>query len=931
MTKLPETIDIRHARTHNLKDVTVSIPRGRITVVTGVSGSGKSSLAYDTLYAEGQRRYVETLSPFARQMVKLAARPDVEEITGLPPAIAIDQRTALSGARSTVGSLTELSDYWRLLFARAGTPLCPVHHLPLAADPVAAMVEKTLALPPGSRVLILAPVMRSGKEPVHALLGELLQKGFMRFRIDGALAAFDAPPCAADWSAELPHTVDVVVDRVKIRPGLRERLASSLETAAGLAQGRTAVLCLEDNRLMRFSTRLACPECDFAFGALEPGRFSPNAPEGWCPSCRGAGETEGFLEELLVTSPSKSLEEGAIPHWGRENEANYKRLRPVADGLGFSLETPWRELPDGARDAVLRGSALTPSFPGILTELEHCWAESGAREKNALRRFRAMAPCRACGGTGLGPSASVVHLGESASSPTLPELLSWPISELRTFFAGLSFEGSRAVVARRLLEAIRSRLDFLCDVGVGYLQPGRRASTLSGGEMQRIRLASQIGSGLTGVLYVLDEPSIGLHPRDNRRLIAAIGRLRDEGNTVVVVEHDRETMESADWLIEMGPGAGEAGGSVTAEGTPPEVLRNPASLTGRCLSGALRAPERQRRRALPEKGWLELTGARGHNLKSVHLRVPVGAFTVVSGVSGSGKSSLIGGTLIPALRNVLGQGDFQKPLPFDGLEGAGFFDKVVSVDQAPIGRSPRSNPATFAGLFEGIREVFAQTQVARERGYGASRFSFNSRGGRCEACQGEGLVKIDMKFLPDVYVPCDVCGGSRFNRETLECRYRGKSIADVLEMTFGEAVKFFEPYPALRRRMQAFLDVGLGYLRLGQSATTLSGGEAQRVKLARELARPDAGRTLYVFDEPTTGLHFADIALLLKALFELTGRGNTVLVVEHNLEVIRAADHVVDLGPEGGEAGGRIVAAGSPADIAASPESMTGKFLGEVV
>lgn len=921
-----ETIRIRGARTHNLKNISLDLPRGRLVVITGVSGSGKSSLAFDTICAEGQRRYVESLSTYARQVMALLPRADVDEMTGLSPVISIEQKTTGSNPRSNVGTATEIVDYLRVLFARVGTPFCPVHGRALKAESVAGIVEATLRRPEGSKLMVLAP-LPPGRN-LREVVTEGLRAGFMRFRIEGVVETFEALP---ETLPETSGAVEVVVDRLRLRADQRERLAESVETALDLADGRVRIADMDSGETEDFSSKNACPLCDYTAGVLEPDLFSPNTPRGACPTCGGTGSVEAFDPDRVLVSDELSISQGALEGWGKEQAENFARIAPAARALGASLEAPWKSLSTEVRRGILLGCpemlALDPPFHGVLGELERLRGDEESPLARALDRYRGPCVCPECGGSGLGRTARNVRLGDMPDAKSLADLLNMPLADLADYFQSLSLPESKRLVAERLLEAVRVRLEFLQNVGVGYLTLGRRIETLSGGEHQRIRLAGLLGSGLTGLLYVLDEPSIGLHPVDNARLIRTLEDLRDIGNTVLVVEHDEDIMRAADWIVDLGPGAGEAGGYVLAEGRAEDLARSERSVTGRYLRGEHTVPGRPPIDArAADRAWLELRGARGHNLKNATLRVPLGCLTVVSGPSGSGKSSLVNDTLLPALFARL-QGGKRVPLPYADLLGAEQIDKVVVVDQSPIGRTPRSNPATYTGLFGLIREVFAQTQTARERGYGPGRFSFNTKGGRCEACQGDGVVRVEMQFLPDVYVTCEVCGGERYNRETLECRFKGRSIGDVLRMTVAEASELFHNHPQIERRLQALRDVGLGYVRLGQSAATLSGGEAQRVKLAAELARIETGRTFYVLDEPTTGLHFADVEELLGVLRRLTAQGNTVLVVEHNVEIMRTADWMVDLGPAGGEAGGRIVAEGTPAELSCDPESVTGPWL----
>ena len=933
---------IRGARTHNLKNIDLDLPRGRLVVVTGLSGSGKSSLAFDTLYAEGQRRYVESLSAYARQFLQLMEKPDVDLIEGLSPAIAIEQKAGLHNPRSTVGTVTEIHDYLRLLFARAGAPHCPDHpQQPLAAQSVAQMVDAALALPADSRVIVLAPVVRSRKGEFAELLADLQAQGFVRLRVDGAIVELHDLPKLARTEK---HSIDVVVDRLKVRPEARGRFAESFETALRVADGRALLLDTDNGTEQLFSSRHACALCAYSAPDLEPRLFSFNSPSGACPACDGLGRVDFFDESRVVEHPELSLATGAIPGWDRRNSYYFQLLASLARHAGVDIELPFGDLPEAFRRQVLHGTgdeaiAFTYSsergrkvtrrhpFEGVLPNLERRWRETDSPAvREALGRLRSARPCPACDGTRLRREARFVFVGEGRQRRAIFEIERAPLAVALAFFESLRLEGSRGEVAMRIVREIAARLRFLNDVGLSYLTLDRAADTLSGGEAQRIRLASQIGSGLTGVMYVLDEPSIGLHQRDNARLIATLKRLRDLGNTVLVVEHDEDAIRAADHVVDMGPGAGAHGGQVVAAGSPGEIERSAASLTGAFLAGRRRI-EVPAARVPPGLDWLRLRGARGNNLKEVDLDLPVGLFVCVTGVSGSGKSTLINDTLAAAVARHV-HGAAAEPAPYSAIEGLEHFDKIICVDQSPIGRTPRSNPATYTGLFTPIRELFAETPIARERGYEAGRFSFNVKGGRCETCQGDGLIKVEMHFLPDVYVPCDTCRGRRYNRETLEVLYKGRNIAEVLDLTVDDAAKFFSAVPLLARKLATLADVGLGYLRLGQSAITLSGGEAQRVKLSLELSKRDTGRTLYVLDEPTTGLHFHDVSLLLSVLHQLRNAGNTVVVIEHNLDVIKTADWVIDLGPEGGDEGGRIVAAGTPEAIAASADSHTGGHLG---
>ncbi len=937
-------IRIRGARTHNLRNIDLDLPRDQLVVITGLSGSGKSSLAFDTLYAEGQRRYVESLSAYARQFLQLMDKPDVDLVEGLSPAIAIEQKSASHNPRSTVGTITEVHDYLRLLYARVGTPWCPVHEVPLQAQTVSQMVDAVLAAPEGRPLAIMAAPPIDATRTLDDHLDELQSQGYVRIRLNGQMLTLD------DLPEPLPQqaTLEVVVDRLKVKPDLRQRLAESFETALALGGGRARVLWLDDDSLQAFSARHACPHCDYSVGTLEPRLFSFNNPAGACPRCDGLGEVGFFDPRKVVAFPDLSLAGGAIRGWDRRNGFYHQLLLSLAAHYNFDIDTPFEELPDAVRQVVLQGSGTTeiafsylsdkgkPSikqhvFEGVLPNLERRWLEtdsSAVREE--LGRLRSICPCPDCGGTRLRQEARQVRLGPAGERGlAIFELEHLSLEACQAWFDALDLSGAKADIAQRLILEIRQRLRFLNDVGLRYLSLDRSADTLSGGEAQRIRLASQIGSGLTGVMYVLDEPSIGLHQRDNDRLIATLLRLRDLGNTVLVVEHDEDMIRIADHVVDMGPGAGVHGGQVIAQGNPQAIMDNTDSLTGRYLAGVLRVPVREPRRPVPEaaaEGWLTVRGARGNNLKGVDMHVPLGRLVAVTGVSGSGKSTLVNDTLVAAVSRHLHHAQTE-PAPHDAIEGLEQLDKIISVDQSPIGRTPRSNPATYTGLFTPIRELFAGVPEARARGYDAGRFSFNVKGGRCEACQGDGVVKVEMHFLPDVYVPCEVCHGRRYNRETLEIRYRGRSIADVLDLTVTQALDYFDAVPNIARRLQTLIDVGLGYLRLGQSATTLSGGEAQRVKLAHELARRDTGRTLYVLDEPTTGLHFHDVALLLGVLQQLVDAGNTVLVIEHNLDVVEAADWVIDLGPEGGDGGGRIVATGTPPQVEKMADSLTGRYL----
>ena len=958
-----EEIRIRGARTHNLKNVSLDLPRHKLVVVTGLSGSGKSSLAFDTLYAEGQRRYVESLSAYARQFLQLMDKPDVDLIEGLSPAISIEQKAAGHNPRSTVGTITEIHDYLRLLYARVGTPYCPSHGLPLAAQNVSQMVDSVLAWPAERRLAILAPMVRTRKGSFEDECASLQAQGFVRVRVDGEMVDLDSMP---ELNKNEKHNIDVVIDRLRIKPESKQRLAESFETALTLAQGRVVALDMDTNEEHLFSSRYACPVCSHSLPELEPRLFSFNNPVGACSGCDGLGHVGFFDPKRVVAFPELSLGSGAIRGWDKRNAFTFSMLSSLATHYEFDIETSWETLPEEIRQIVLRGSGEVElpffylnekgrssvkrhPFEGVIPNLERRWKETdSAAVREELGKYRAVQICPDCQGSRLRAEARHVRIGSEIIAPPkqllgTPEAQQWqeqglaiyeveaqPLSQCLKWFQDLRLTGARQEIAQRIVREIEARLSFLNNVGLNYLSLDRSADTISGGEAQRIRLASQIGSGLTGVMYVLDEPSIGLHQRDNDRLIATLHHLRDLGNSVIVVEHDEDMIRQADWVVDMGPGAGEHGGQIVAQGTPAQIEQNPNSVTGQYMSGALAIALPKRRPFTEEQTWLSLTGCRGNNLKSVELRIPSGKFVCVTGVSGSGKSTLINDTLAVVMSRALHHAQ-SDPAPYSGLTGLEHFDKIISVDQSPIGRTPRSNPATYTGLFTPIRELFAGTPEARTRGYDPGRFSFNVKGGRCEACQGDGVVKVEMHFLPDMYVPCDVCVGKRYNRETLEIRYRGRNITEVLELTVEQALVYFEAVPAIARKLQTLMDVGLSYIRLGQSATTLSGGEAQRVKLSLDLSRRSTGRTLYILDEPTTGLHFQDIALLLEVLNQLVEAGNTVVVIEHNLDVIKTADWVIDLGPEGGDGGGNIVAQGTPELIAATPASHTGHYLGRVL
>ncbi len=940
MDELTE-IRIRGARTHNLKDINLDLPRNRLIVITGLSGSGKSSLAFDTLYAEGQRRYVESLSAYARQFLQRMDKPDVDLIEGLSPAISIEQKATSHNPRSTVGTVTEIHDYLRLLFARAGTPYCPEHQQPLDAQTVSQMVDHVLALPVDTKLMILAPVVAGRKGEQLELFAELRAQGFARLRVDGQIHDIDALPKLAKTQK---HTIDVVVDRLKVRPDMRQRLAESFETALRHADGRAIAYEMDTHKEHLFSAKFACPICSYSLQELEPRLFSFNNPMGACPTCDGLGVIQFFDPKRIVTRPDLSLADGAVRGWDKRNPFYFQLLTSLATHYGFAVDTPFAELPEAIQSIVLYGSGRDTltfnylsergrasqqqhAFEGIVNNFERRYRETdSASVREELAKLISNKVCPTCDGARLRREARHVRIGSHDGALTLHEVSRLPLAAARDHFLALQLAGNKAQVAEKILKEIVSRLQFLINVGLDYLSLDRSAETLSGGEAQRIRLASQIGSGLTGVMYVLDEPSIGLHQRDNARLLATLKQLRDIGNSVIVVEHDEDAMRSADYVVDIGPGAGIHGGYVVAEGTPGEVAANPASMTGDYLSGRRRIEAPGARRTPDPARQLILRGARGNNLKDVTLELPVGLLTCITGVSGSGKSTLINDTLYAAAAHHL-YGSTAEPAPYDEIVGLDEFDKVINVDQSPIGRTPRSNPATYTGLLTPIRDLYAGVPEARARGYGPGRFSFNVKGGRCEACQGDGVIKVEMHFLPDIYVACDVCHGKRYNRETLEVHYKGKTIHDVLEMTVEQAREFFDAVPVVARKLQTLVDVGLSYITLGQAATTLSGGEAQRVKLALELSKRDTGRTLYILDEPTTGLHFQDIEMLLKVLHRLADNGNTIVVIEHNLDVIRTADWIVDLGPEGGGGGGRILAAGPPEAIAEVAASHTGRFL----
>lgn len=942
-----EEIRIRGARTHNLKNINLDLPRNKLIVITGLSGSGKSSLAFDTLYAEGQRRYVESLSAYARQFLQLMEKPDVDLIEGLSPAISIEQKATSHNPRSTVGTVTEIHDYLRLLYARVGTPYCPDHpHEPLAAQTVSQMVDAVLSMPEGTKLMILAPVVAGRKGEHSDLFATMQAQGFVRFRIQSGVN-----PAKIYEIDELPklkktekHSIDVVIDRVKVNPEIKQRVAESFETALRLADGRAVAFEMDTEKETVFSNKFACNVCGYSLQELEPRLFSFNNPMGACSECDGLGHIEFFDPKRIVAFPNLSLASGAVKGWDRRNQFYFQMLSNLAAYYDFDLDTPFEKLPKNAQDAVLFGSGKTAipftyvnergrtvirehTFEGVVNNLQRRYRETDSMAvKEELAKFINEKKCPVCEGARLRTEARFVKIGQGAQQRAIYEVSDRPLRETLDYFESLELTGAKKDIAERVIKEITARLKFLNNVGLDYLSLDRSADTLSGGEAQRIRLASQIGSGLTGVMYVLDEPSIGLHQRDNDRLIATLKHLRDIGNSVLVVEHDEDAIRTADYIVDMGPGAGVHGGAVIAEGSLEEIMQNEHSLTAQYLDGRRKIHVPKKRTPANPERQLVITNATGNNLKKATLTLPVGLMTCVTGVSGSGKSTLINDTLYPALSRHL-YGSQTEPAPHDAIHGLEHFDKVISVDQAPIGRTPRSNPATYTGVFTPIRDLFATVPTAKERGYSAGRFSFNVKGGRCEACQGDGVIKVEMHFLPDVYVPCDVCHGKRYNRETLEVQYKGKNITEVLEMTVEDAHEFFKPVPVIARKLQTLLDVGLGYIKLGQSATTLSGGEAQRVKLSLELSKRDTGRTLYILDEPTTGLHFADIDLLLKVIHRLRDQGNTLAIIEHNLDVIKTADWIVDLGPEGGAGGGTIVATGTPEEVAENPASVTGKYL----
>ena len=934
-----DKILVRGARTHNLKNIDLDIPRDQLIVITGLSGSGKSSLAFDTLYAEGQRRYVESLSTYARQFLSMMEKPDVDHIEGLSPAISIEQKSTSHNPRSTVGTITEIYDYLRLLFARAGEPRCPEHDLPLAAQTVSQMVDQVLALPEGTRVMLLAPVVQGRKGEHLHIISQLRSQGFVRARIDGLVVDLDDAPTL---DKKRKHDIEVVVDRIKVREDLQTRLAESFETALELSDGIARIAPMDEGmEEMVFSARFACPTCGHSIQELEPRLFSFNNPHGACPACDGLGVRQYFDPAKLVQDASLTLAQGAIRGWDKRSLYYYQQLQAVGQHYGFDLDTPFEQLSEQHRNIILHGSGddsvdfhyrndrgervkKAHPFEGVINNLERRYRETESESvREDLARYLNMHACPSCNGSRLRADARHVFIDQR----TLPDLVRLPIGQAKEYFEQLQLGGKQGEIADKILKEIRERLSFLVNVGLDYLSLERSADTLSGGEAQRIRLASQIGAGLVGVMYVLDEPSIGLHQRDNERLLKTLEHLRDLGNTVIVVEHDEDAIRMADYLIDIGPGAGVHGGRVIAAGLPQTIMDNPESITGQYLSGKRSIAIPEQRKPADSDRILRLIGASGNNLQQVTLEIPVGLMTCVTGVSGSGKSTLINNTLYPVAATALNHATTLDAAPYERIEGLDLFDKVIDIDQSPIGRTPRSNPATYTGIFTPIRELFSGTQEARSRGYKPGRFSFNVKGGRCEACQGDGVIKVEMHFLPDIYVPCDICKGKRYNRETLEVKYKGKSIDEVLQLTVEDAREFFDAIPALARRLQTLIDVGLSYIRLGQAATTLSGGEAQRVKLARELSKRDTGKTLYILDEPTTGLHFYDIQQLLNVLDRLRDHGNTIVVIEHNLDVIKTADWIIDLGPEGGSGGGEIIATGTPETVANVPQSHTGRFL----
>ncbi len=932
-----EEIIVRGARTHNLQNIDVTLPRDKLIVITGLSGSGKSSLAFDTIYAEGQRRYVESLSAYARQFLSMMEKPDIDHIEGLSPAISIEQKSTSHNPRSTVGTVTEIYDYLRLLFARAGTPRCPTHHTDLEAQTVSQMVDHTLELDEGSKCLLIAPVIRGKKGTHHNLLDELQAQGYIRARINGRLMDLDG---TIELDKNIKHTIEVVVDRFKVRADIKQRLAESFETALHLADGIAEVVPMDesDDFHLIFSDKYACPQCGYSMPELEPRIFSFNNPHGACPTCDGLGVKQTFDVNRVIVHPELSLAGGAIRGWDRRHKYYYDILKAVAAHYQFDIETPWEQLDKKHQKIILNGSGKeklplphgrysdTRRFEGVIPNMERRYAETENKAvRDELDKYRISQLCASCGGARLNEASRNVFVDDKS----LPSLTEMAVGDLHQTFLNLTLTGTKGEIASKVIKEISDRLTFLVNVGLNYLTLNRSAETLSGGEAQRIRLASQIGAGLVGVMYVLDEPSIGLHQRDNDRLLKTLNHLRDLGNTVIVVEHDEDAIRAADHVLDMGPGAGVHGGRIMAQGTPKQVMDNKASLTGQYLNGTRKIEVPDQRLPAPDN-WLKIEGASGNNLNNVTLEIPARLMTCITGVSGSGKSTLINETLYKITANQLNKAMLE-PAPYKKVTGLEHFDKVVNIDQSPIGRTPRSNPATYTGLFTPIRELLSATPEARTRGYTPGRFSFNVKGGRCEACQGEGIIKVEMHFLPDVYVPCDSCHGKRYNRETLQVEYKGKNIHQILEMTVEDARAFFDAIPVIRRKLQTLMEVGLGYIRLGQSATTLSGGEAQRVKLAKELSKRDTGNTLYILDEPTTGLHFHDIELLLKVIHNLRDQGNTIVIIEHNLDVIKTADWIVDLGPEGGSGGGHIIAKGTPEQVAKVKSSYTGKYLKQIL
>ncbi len=934
-----DTIKIEGARTHNLKNIDIELPRDKLIVITGLSGSGKSSLAFDTIYAEGQRRYVESLSSYARQFLSMMEKPDIDHIEGLSPAISIEQKSTSHNPRSTVGTVTEIYDYLRLLFARAGTPRCPEHNTTLDAQTVSQMVDRTLALPEGSKLMLLAPVVQARKGEHHVLFSELIAQGYIRARIDDEIYELDKAP---ELELHKKHTIEVVVDRFKVRPDLKQRLADSFETALELSNGIARICPMDDSdkEEITFSAKFACPECGYSLTELEPRLFSFNNPAGACPSCDGLGVNQFFDPSKVVHDPSSSLTSGAIRGWDRRNAYYFQMLTSLAKHYKFDVELPYKDLPNKIQKIILYGNndesinfvyvndkgrktTRNGPFEGVILNMQRRYHETDSNVvREELSKYQTTQSCPECHGSRLNTSARHVFI----KGRTLPEVTALSIDDTQQFFNTLSLKGKRGEIAKKIVIEIQQRLDFLVNVGLEYLTLDRSAETLSGGEAQRIRLASQIGAGLVGVMYILDEPSIGLHQRDNERLLKTLTYLRDLGNTVIVVEHDEDAIRSADHIVDIGPGAGIHGGEIIAQGTLKEVLRNKQSITAQFLNGTDGIEVPKERTKVDPKRLLKIMGASGNNLKKVNITIPVGLLSVVTGVSGSGKSTLINDTLYEYSAAMLNRAN-TSPAPFKAIKGIENFDKVIDINQSPIGRTPRSNPATYTGLFTSIRDLFTATNEARSRGYTPGRFSFNVKGGRCEACQGDGVIKVEMHFLPDVYVPCDICKGKRYNRETLEIKYKGKNIYQILDMTIEDAYEFFSAIPALKRKLQTLIDVGLTYIKLGQSATTLSGGEAQRVKLSKELSKRDTGKTLYILDEPTTGLHFFDIKQLLQVLFKLRNHGNTVVIIEHNLDVIKTADWIIDMGPEGGNKGGTVIDCTTPEKLVHNKASYTGAYL----